>query len=102
MLQLLDYLATYPGYGITYRASDMILAGHAEAAYLNVSKTHRHAGYHIMLSEDVLIPLHNCPVLMIAHLINNVMSSTSEAELAGLFAIAKEIIPLRQALIELK
>ena len=36
MLQLLDYLATYPNYGITYRASEMILAGHANAAYPNI------------------------------------------------------------------
>ena len=36
--QLLDYVAIYPNYGITYRSSEMILAGHSDAAYLNVSK----------------------------------------------------------------
>ena len=44
MLQLLDYLATYPNNGITYRASDMVLGGHADAAYLNVSKARSRAG----------------------------------------------------------
>ena len=50
MLQLLDYLATYLGDGITYRASDMILVGHTNAAYINVSQDCSRAGDHIMLS----------------------------------------------------
>ena len=29
--QLLDYCATYPNDGILYRASDTVLAGHADA-----------------------------------------------------------------------
>ena len=53
MLQLLDYLSTYPDDGITYCASDIILAGHANAAYLNVSQACSRVGAHIMLSEDV-------------------------------------------------
>ena len=89
MLQLLDYLETYPDYGITYHGSDMILAGHADAAYLNVSQACSGAGSHIILSEDVPIPLHNVPVLKIAQIIKNVMSSASEDELAGLFTISK-------------
>ena len=101
MLQLIDYLATYPDNSITYRASDMILAGHADDAYLNVIIARSRAGAHTMLSEDVLIPLHNGPVLTIAQIIKNVMSSASEAELTGLFIIAKEIIPLYQALIKM-
>ena len=36
ILQLLDYLTTYPNDGITYRAIDMILPGHGDAANLNV------------------------------------------------------------------
>ena len=101
MLQILDYLSTYPDDGITYRASDVVLAGHSGAVYLNVSQACSHAGSHIMLSEDFPIPLHNGPVLMVAQIIKNVMSSASEAELAGLFTIAKEMVPLRQALIKM-
>ena len=67
----------------------MILASHADAAYLNVSKSRSHAGAHIMLSEDVPIPLHNSPVLTIKQIIKKVMSYASEAEIAGLFTIAK-------------
>ena len=54
-----------------------------------------------MLSEDVPTPLQNGPVLKIAQIIKNVMSSASEAKLIGLFTIAKEMVPLRQALIEM-
>ena len=89
MLGELDYLATYPYDGITYRASDMILAGHAAAAYLDVSKARSRPGAHIILSEDVPIPLNNSPFLTIAQIIKKVMSSASEAELAGLFTITK-------------
>ena len=89
MLQLLYYLATHPNDCINYRASYMILAGHADAAYLNVSKARIRSGAHIVLSEDVPIPLHNGPVLTIAQIINNVISFASEAELAGFFTIAK-------------
>ena len=89
MLQLLDCFSTYTDDGITYRASDMILAGHSDIAYINTSQVRSRAGAHIMISEDVPIPLHNCPVLTIAQIIKNVMSSASEAELTGLFTIAK-------------
>ena len=50
MLQLLDYIATYPNDGITYRASNMILVGHVDAAYINVPQSRSHAGSHIMIS----------------------------------------------------
>ena len=50
ILQLLDYLATYPDDGITYRASNMVLAGHADAAYHNASKARSRAGAYIILS----------------------------------------------------
>ena len=49
MLQLLDYLTTYLNDVITYCASDMILAGHANAAYLNLFQHNSHAGSQIML-----------------------------------------------------
>ena len=51
--QLLDYVATYPADGITFRASDIVLPAHSDAAYLNVSKARSRSGAHIMQSEDV-------------------------------------------------
>ena len=54
-----------------------------------------------MLSEDVPVPKYNGPVLTIAQIIKCVMSSAAEAELAGLYICAKEMVPLRQSLIEM-
>ena len=50
--QLLNYVATYPDDGILYRKSDMILAAHADAGFLNESKSRSQAGAHIFLSEN--------------------------------------------------
>ena len=50
--QLLDYVKTYPDDGILFWASDMILAGHADAGFLNESKDRIRAGAYIFLSEN--------------------------------------------------
>jgi hypothetical protein len=47
--QLLDYVATYPSDGITYRASGMVLAAHSDASYLTESNVRSRAGAHIYL-----------------------------------------------------
>ena len=54
-----------------------------------------------MLSENVLAPTYNGPVLTVAQIIKNVMSSAAEAELAGLLICAKAMVPLRQSLTEM-
>jgi hypothetical protein len=36
---LLDYVAMYPNDGIVYRGSDMVLCAHADAGYLNETKS---------------------------------------------------------------
>jgi hypothetical protein len=95
---LLDYCATYPNNGISYQASSMILAAHSDAAY---SKARSRAGAHIMLSEDVPIPTFNGPVLTLSQIIKFVASSTTEAELVGLYICAKEMVPLRNSLVEM-
>ena len=98
IMQLLDYFATYPSDGITFRASKMILSANSDTAYLNVTKSSSRAGFQIMLSENVTVPSYNCPMLTIYQIILNVVSSAAEAELEGLFICAKEMVPLRQAL----
>ena len=50
ILQLLDYVVTYPIDDINFRASEMILSAHSDAAYRNVTKDYSHSGAHIMLS----------------------------------------------------
>eukprot|EP00804_Cyclotella_cryptica_P006024 CCRYP_000276-RA/>CCRYP_000276-RA protein AED:0.08 eAED:0.08 QI:0/0/0/0.66/1/1/3/0/1069 len=98
---LLDYCATYPNDCILYRASNMILAAHSDAAYLNASKARSRAGAHIMLSEDNPVPFYNGPILTLAQIIKFVASSAAEAELAGLYICAKEMVPLRNSLEEM-
>ena len=89
VMYTLDYVATYPSGGITFRVSDMVISAHSDAVYLNVTKARSRAGVHIMLSENIPVPTYNGPMLTIAQIIRNFMSSAAEAELAGLFICAK-------------
>ena len=57
--QLLDYVATYPHAGITYRASDMILAAQSYASYPNKRLSRSRARSHIFLSEKDPSPTFN-------------------------------------------
>ena len=91
---LLDYRATYPNDGITYRASNMVLAAHSSAEYLNETCARGRAGLHIFCSGNDPILCDNGPIFSLAQIINVVMSSVSEAELAGLFITSKEMLPL--------
>jgi hypothetical protein len=100
-LQLLDYLATQRDAVLSYHASDMVLAVHSNASYLSEPKAHSRAGGHFFLSSDTTIPPNNGAVLNIAHIIKNVMSSATEAELAGLYIMAREAVYIRIILKEL-
>jgi hypothetical protein len=99
--QLLDYVATYPSDGVTYRASAMILAAHSDASFLTEPGSRSRAGAYIFLSEDDPIPRFNGPILTCATIIKFVMASAAEAELAALYLTAREMIPLRNALTEM-
>jgi hypothetical protein len=99
--QLLDYVATYPSDGITYRASQMVLAAHSDASYLTEPGSRSRAGAHIFLSEDDPTPRQNGPILTLSQIIKYVMASAAEAELAALYTTAREMIPLRNALEEM-
>ena len=50
--QLLYYVATYPKDGILFRKSDMMLAAHEDAGFLNESRARSRTGAHIFLSEN--------------------------------------------------
>ena len=99
--QLLDYVATYPADGTVYRSSGMILSAHSDAGFNNESRARSRAGAHIFLSEDDPRPRWNGAVLTVAQIMKNVLTSAAEAELAALFVATKEMIPMRQALIEM-
>ncbi len=98
---LLDYVATYPNYGIIYPASNMILCAHADAGFLNESQSCSRARAHISLLENDPFPRFNGAVLSIAQIIKFVMASAAESKLAALFITACEMIPHRQTLIDM-
>jgi len=94
-LQLLDYLATQEDAVLSYHASNMVLAVHSNASDLSEPKARSRAGGHFFLSSDTIIPPNNGAVLNIAYIIKNVMSSATEAELAGLYIMACEAVYIR-------
>ena len=79
----------------------MILAGHSNASYLCEPKARSRAGGHFFLSTNADIPPNNGAILNIAHIIKHVMSSATEAELAGLYIMAREAVYIRIILEEL-
>jgi len=54
--QIMDYLATQEPAVLTYRKSNMVLAVHSDASYLNEEEARSRAGGHHFLSEDVPLP----------------------------------------------
>ena len=99
--QLLDYVASQEEAIITYRGSDMVLAVHSDAGYINEPKAQSRAGGHFYLSSDENFPPNNGVILNIAQIIKAVMSSAAEAELGALFINAKEAIYVRNMLTEM-
>ena len=97
--KILDYVATYPNGGILFKKSDIILAAHDDAGFLNKSRSRSRAGAHIVLSENEPKPKLNGPILTIARIIKTVMASAEETEMAALFITSKKMIPLRHTLI---
>ena len=75
--KLLDYVATYPNGGILFRKSDMILAAHEDAGFLNESMSIIREGAHIFLSENDPKPKLYGPVLKIVQIIKTVMASAA-------------------------
>lgn len=100
--QFLDYAASQEDAVVTYKASDMKLAIHSDASYLNEPKARSRAGGHFFLTKkhNDTNP-DNGAVLNIAQVIKAVMSSAAEAELGALFINAKQAIPIRHTLEEL-
>ena len=83
--RFLDYAATQAPAVLTYRASDMILAIHSDAGYLNEENARSRAGGHHFLSENVPYPANNGAIHNEASIIKAVMSSASEAKLGSLY-----------------
>ena len=98
--QFLDYVASQEDAVLTYRASDMVLAAHSDAGYLNETNARSRAGGHIFLSSNTQYPQNNGAILNVAQIIKHVMSSATEAELAALYIVAKQCVYIRLILEE--
>ena len=98
--QLLDYLASQEEAVLTYTASEMVLAVHSDAGYLNEPNTRSRVGGHffLFLSNHFAHPPNNGAILNIAQIIKNVMSSATEAELGALYITTREAVFIRNIL----
>ena len=99
--QIMDFVASQEEAVLTYHASDMVLAVHSDAGYLNETKARSRAGGHFFLSSNVAYPPNNGAILNIAQIIDAVMSSAVEAELGALFINAREAVHIRRILTEM-
>jgi hypothetical protein len=86
----LDYAATKEPAVTTYRASDMVLAIHSNAGYLNEEEARSRAGGHHFLSENVASPSNNGAIYNEASIIKAVMPSAAEAEIGALYTNARK------------
>ena len=90
--QIMDYLATQEPAVLTYRKSDMVLAVHSDASYLNEEEARSRAGGHHFLSEDVPLPPNNGAIHNVAEIIKGVMSSAAKAELGAMYINAQKAV----------
>jgi hypothetical protein len=97
----LDYAATQEPAVTTYRASDMVLAIHSDAGYLNEEGARSRAGGHHFLSENVDNPSNNGAIYNEASIIKAVMSSAAEAEIGALYINARKGVEVRNILEEM-
>ena len=74
----------------TYRASDMVLAIHSDAGYLNEEGARSHMEGHHFLSKNVNNPSNNGTIYNEASIIKSVTSSTTEAKIGALYINAQK------------
>ena len=102
--RLLDYVATYPNPILRFYASDMILTGESDAAYLVLPKARsRAAGIFYLTNKPTSKPHPNVngAILIECTTLRHVVTSAAEAEVGALFHNARTVIPINQLLIKL-
>ena len=99
--QFLDYVVTQEPAVTTYRASDMVLAIHSDAGYLNEEGARSRAGRHHFLSENIANPSNNGAIYNKASIIKSVMSSAAEAKIGALYINARKGVEERNILEEM-
>jgi hypothetical protein len=99
--QFLDYCASHKDATIRYRASDMELKIHSDAAYLVESKARSREGGHFYMGnkeQEKTPDINNGAVHTNATLLKVVVSSAAEAEVGALFGNTKIGATLRTTL----
>ena len=98
MEHFLNYCATHLDAIVRYKASDMQLWIHSDASYLTEPEgKSRYGGHHFLRSKgDTTEP--NGPILALAKILKNVLSSAAEAELGGMLNNTKEGVAERVTL----
>ena len=92
----LDYCATHPEATVLYRASNMILYNHSDAAYLVATGARSRAAGYTYLGNDLNNKqIINGPVLIIAKIIKGVMSSAAIVEIGASYMNARQLLQLR-------
>ena len=97
----MDYLNTHPHAYLRYHASDMVLHVDSDAAYLVAPKSRsRIAGYYYMSDHPNITkhPKMNGAILVECKNLRHVVSSSAEAEVAGIFHNAGMAVPIRHIL----
>ena len=104
--QLLNYCATNPDATVRFSASNMILHIIPDASYLSATRARSRLGGYFFLSHNITTPptpndpapQFNGPVLVNSSIIQPVLSSAAEAELAAVFYNAKDGCMIRATL----
>ena len=96
LTHFLNYCAANSEATVLYRASDMILHNHSDAAYLVASEARSRAGGFTYFgnSEDK-VQIINGPITVMVKIIKAVMSSAAEPEIGALYMNAQQLLPLR-------
>ena len=90
----LKYAASNQDAKIIFRASNMLYKINSDAAYLVCPEAQSRAeGYYYLGNKDN--NLFNGPIYVLAKIIKNVMASAEEAEVAGLFMNAQQVLPMQ-------
>ena len=109
---LLNFCANNRNPKFRYYASNMQLCGNTDASYLSVSKARSRAAAYFYLSTDdgTLLPPDpklklptrpNGAVHVMSTLMQQVLSSATEAEVGATFYCCKYAVPLRNTLVDL-
>ena len=97
----MDYCATHPDAVVRFMASETILALHYDAFYLSEPGAKSRVGGQFYLKDKKDRESNNGAILTLSKIIENAMSSASEAETAALFLNCKADILVRIALEEM-